>query len=1014
MAEASLRYEPEVPGNVSLDLLPVGVVVLESDGRTVWQNPVAKDLLKQMAGCLPERFRMLPAADTRSALPAGDSEPRQPATTAVSPCEVELRFARADGTEGVLRGRSTSMPGDRVLVALVPGPLQLDARERTEMERALTLEVLDILNRTEDPDSAARRILAATRKALHVEAGAIRLAREGDYTYAATEGFSKDFVAAENCLLARDPAGRPVLDAHGRPEFECTCGLVLMGRTDPSNPIFTPSGCVCVNDSSLPGSPDVEDTRFHPRNRCVHSGYRSVTLIPIRAGKKILGLLQLNDHRPNCFPPDLVGFLERIASTIGIALERKLNRDRLAHSLERLHYAHTATKSGFWSWDLRTKAVEWSDSFYSLIGRKPHEVEPSAPAWMESIHPDDRPRVEHAIATARLTRGDSEIEWRTVWPDGTTRWLMSRSHVEKDAQGNALRYTGIALDVTEQKHTAAVLRESETRFQELFECSPVALCVEDFSAVGERFGELRAQGVVDLQTYLDSHPEEIEALAARVPVLAANEAGLKLLGAPSTAELSTDLRSYFDETSLPVFRDTLVALFDGKTKFEAETILRELRHKRLDVHLRMSVLPSESDSLSKVLVSLTDLTARKAADAERRQLERELNHLQRLDSLGRLAGGVSHDMNNVLGAIMAIGSLLKARHSGDPVVKKDAETLVQAAARGRDLVKALRDFSRKELQSATELDLNEIVRQETELLERTSLKRVTIALDLEPRLPPVFGEASSIQNALMNLCVNAIDAMSGMGELKLSTRSLGDGFVELTVADNGEGMPPEVLARALEPFFTTKPIGKGTGLGLSQVYGTVKAHGGRVAIESNVGVGTRVSMSLPSQRHLAAACEKSLEEETIPNRSLSILLVDDEALIRGTVQDLLIHLGHRVQSASSGAEALRRLESGGRADLVMLDMNMPDMDGLEVLSKLRSRAPTLPVLFATGYADERFPSVLKQLSAVRILHKPFTLNELGQVLSTWPPVIRADADGTGPGTRSSPPAPPGSRGSGDR
>jgi len=243
----------------------------------------------------------------------------------------------------------------------------------------------------------------------------------------------------------------------------------------------------------------------------------------------------------------------------------------------------------------------------------------------------------------------------------------------------------------------------------------------------------------------------------------------------------------------------------------------------------------------------------------------------------------------------------------------------------------------------------------------------------------------------MNLCVNAIDAMPNMGELTLSTRRLGEEFVELVVQDNGEGMPPEVRARALEPFFTTKPMGKGTGLGLSQVYGTVKAHGGSMDIDSKVGVGTRVSLSLPSMGKLSAAREGSLDEDLSSGRSLDILLVDDEELIRGTVLELLAVLGHRVQAASSGAEALRRLEAGMAPDLVMLDINMPGMDGVETLSRLRILAPSLPVLFATGYADERMPSILNRFPSVRLLQKPFTLRELGQILGDWPPVQSSEA-----------------------
>lgn len=552
-----------------------------------------------------------------------------------------------------------------------------------------------------------------------------------------------------------------------------------------------------------------------------------------------------------------------------------------------------------------------------------------------------------------------------------------------DADGRLRGYRGADRDVTEREKTQAALRESEVRFRELFEHSPVAVWEEDLSAVAARFAELRARGVTDLRAYLDAHPEETGALAARLRILEVNEAGLKMLGVPSLEQLIQDLPSYFTEGALAVFREEMAELYAGKTKFESESPCRDTRGRVLELQLRLSVLPGHAEDLARVLVSFTDLTARKTAEAERRELEREVNHLQRLESLGRLASGVSHDMNNVLGAIMAIGSLLKARYQSDPTISKDAEALLNAAVRGRDLVKGLRDFSRKELQSARALDLNDILKHEAELLERTLLKRVAIVLDLEPNLTPVFGEASSIQNALMNLCVNAMDAIPEKGTLTLSSRSLGQGFVELAVQDDGEGMPPEVLAHALEPFFTTKPIGKGTGLGLSQVYGTVKSHNGTLDIKSRPGEGTRVSMVFPAMSHPGALALSGQAPLGHPSRALDILLVDDEELIRGTVLSLLDVLGHHAQAASSGIEALRRLDAGLEVDLVMLDINMPGMDGIETLSRLRIARPELKVLFATGFADERMPSILKRFPEVRILKKPFTLTELGQTLSDW-------------------------------
>jgi two-component system CheB/CheR fusion protein len=377
-----------------------------------------------------------------------------------------------------------------------------------------------------------------------------------------------------------------------------------------------------------------------------------------------------------------------------------------------------------------------------------------------------------------------------------------------------------------------------------------------------------------------------------------------------------------------------------------------------------------------------DITERKRAEQEIRSLEGQVNHLQRLESIGRLAGGVSHDMNNVLAAIMAVGSTLMVRHACDPVQLKEAQTLLSAATRGRDLVKGLRDFSRKELEAPAEVDLNVLARQEADLLDHTTLKKMVVQLDLEEGLSTVYGEASAISNALMNLCLNACDAMPDGGALRLTTRSLGQGFVELAVQDQGGGMDPEVRARAMEPFFTTKPAGQGTGLGLSLVYGTMKAHGGSVDIQSQPGQGTRVSLVFPPVVAVPAAPGRGAAPAPA-GRSLSILLVDDEELIRRTVGPILQALGHQVETAAGGLEALKRVEDGLEPDLVMLDLNMPELDGSETFNRLRRIRPELPVVFATGYVDERIPSILSRFPKVRILKKPFTIAEIQEVLADW-------------------------------
>ncbi|HJV22885.1 MAG TPA: PAS domain S-box protein, partial [Holophagaceae bacterium] len=248
----------------------------------------------------------------------------------------------------------------------------------------------------------------------------------------------------------------------------------------------------------------------------------------------------------------------------------------------------------------------------------------------------------------------------------------------------------------------------------------------------------------------------------------------------------------------------------------------------------------------RIIRTLFDITERREAEAEKRQLELEVQHAQKLESLGSLAGGVAHDMNNVLGAIFMVASGLQEQRAEDASLMKSMDLVMNAAGRGRDLVRSLTEFARKGVEEPTQVDLNELVKREMDLLRRTTLQKLELVEDTAPDLPGVLGDPSSLANALMNLCVNAMDAMPEGGRLRLATRLLEDGRVELRVEDTGLGMAPEVLQRATEPFFTTKAQGKGTGLGLAMVYGIVKAHGGTLEIQSRQGVGTTISLRFPA------------------------------------------------------------------------------------------------------------------------------------------------------------------------
>ena len=402
-------------------------------------------------------------------------------------------------------------------------------------------------------------------------------------------------------------------------------------------------------------------------------------------------------------------------------------------------------------------------------------------------------------------------------------------------------------------------------------------------------------------------------------------------------------------------------------------------------HLGVTPLVGQQGGL--VLIQ-AEITEQRRADAELRrsqerqlQMERELGHLQRLESVGRLAGGVSHDMNNVLAAIMAMASAQQIRFGQVPGLAEGVEAILDAAGRGRDLVRGLTDFARKDTLRAIPLDLNALVRREADLLERTTFKKVGIQVELQEPLPEILGEPSAFANLLMNLCVNACDAMPAGGTLRLGTGRLADGRVELSVQDTGEGMPPEVAARAMEPFFTTKPPGKGTGLGLSIVYGTAKAYGGTVELQTSPGQGTRVALAFLPAGPGTAPAKAEAPAPAGAARPCTVLLVDDDELIRQTVPFLLETLGHRVEVAAGGQEALARLETGLAPDWVILDLNMPDMGGLETLERLRALRPGLPVLVSTGYRDPLAIEAIQRHKGVGILDKPFLLKDFQIALS---------------------------------
>jgi PAS domain S-box-containing protein len=384
-----------------------------------------------------------------------------------------------------------------------------------------------------------------------------------------------------------------------------------------------------------------------------------------------------------------------------------------------------------------------------------------------------------------------------------------------------------------------------------------------------------------------------------------------------------------------------------------------------------------------VICMVRDITDLRRAEYERARLTEQLAQSQKLESLGSLAGGVAHDINNVLAAILSLASGHRTGLDPQAPLAKSLETIVTACLRGRDVVKSLLYFARKDLVSIGPVDLNGICRDLIALLRSTTLKRIELITELHEPLGLIEGDAAALSHALMNLFVNAMDAMPEGGRITLRTRLAATGGPEVSVNDTGQGMAPEVLERAMEPFYTTKPLGQGTGLGLSMVFGAMQAHKGSVAIRSAPGQGTTVTLTFPAllaSVAATAAAEAAPEAAPAPARICSVLLVDDDELIRLSVAPMLQLRGYQVQAVESGLEGLAKVEGDLTFDLVILDMNMPGLNGAQTLDRLLALRPQQKVLLASGYSEDSVAALTEAHANVFSLRKPFSLDELTQAI----------------------------------
>lgn len=372
-----------------------------------------------------------------------------------------------------------------------------------------------------------------------------------------------------------------------------------------------------------------------------------------------------------------------------------------------------------------------------------------------------------------------------------------------------------------------------------------------------------------------------------------------------------------------------------------------------------------------------------------RQIEQELHHSEKLRSVGELAGGVAHDFNNQLMGIVGYAEGI-LRRVEDPDLQKMIQGILKASERSADLIRQLLAFSRKGMSVVSIVDLHKVATDVLSMVERSIDRRIEIRYMLNAELTTIFGDESQLNNAILNLVLNSRDAIAGKGFICLSTRNLprsvepaSPGYIELTVEDNGKGMEPAVVERAFEPFFTTKPVGLGTGMGLSAVYGTVNAHRGQINIQSEPGKGTKVIMVFPLSPTDPVVTDEHRAEAVPVGVTARILVVDDEEMVRGILADLLIAGGYHVLTAADGETALRVFRRDPESvDLVLMDMTMPRMNGLDAFLEMKKLKPSVRVMILSGHSAEGTAHELRRHGIRGVLQKPITARSLLEAVST--------------------------------
>jgi two-component system cell cycle sensor histidine kinase/response regulator CckA len=724
----------------------------------------------------------------------------------------------------------------------------------------------------------------------------------------------------------------------------------------------------------------IADTAHDPqfalwREAALQRGYAAVIALPLRVAGLAFGVLAIYSQQVGSFERSEVELLTEMANNLAFGITAIRSQDegrrataalkeaeakyrQLVEQVPAISYVAEAGVQG--------RFLYLSPQVKTILGYRPEECMADPRFWWDHLNPEDHPI---ALMEDSWAEGHPfQVEYRMRRQDGREVWLRDEAVIVRDPQTDRRLTRGLLIDITERKRADEALRDSEERYRSFVERSSEGIFRMEYNPPVPCDLPIDEQLVMGKQNgYLAE----------------CNDSLAKMYGRASAQELIGKPLTDFLVLNDPVTREFM------ENFIRAGYRTTDQESREIDSH---GVKKIFRNTMAGIVVDghwvrtwgiTRDVT-------ERMHLEEQLRNAQQLEAIGRLAGGVAHDFNNILSIIMGHGELLLAVMGADERARNGLEQIGRAAERAASLTQQLLAFGRKQVLQPKVLDLNEAVAEVQKMLSRVIGEDIELIASLHPSLAPVKADPGQVEQVLMNLAVNARDAMPHGGKLVMETSNVEAGaelardlelaagrYAMLKVTDSGHGMDGAILPHVFEPFFTTKPMGKGTGLGLATVYGIVKQSGGSIQVESEVGRGTTFRIYFPVADGAAGRRREPVAGEKVEGGAETILLAEDEPDLRELARIFLEGYGYKVLEAASAEQAIQMAEIfPGAIDLLLTDVIMPGMSGRQLAESVMSRRPQTRIVYMTGYTDDMVVQHKVLEPGVKLLQKPFGKVEL--------------------------------------